>query len=699
MAQSSKYLRLDEDVLMEFIYHDQSSEGLLNAEIENDDNGSQLKFLNSVSGDSSSNRFLVHELGADVVNFNVTVVSGIMYINGFSSRELQLRNGKTYKFNLSDSSIDNPSGFSLPGPIVYNAVTEVRTYNPLANGTFSYGYTDASSNILKGGTIQIANKANSLYSVPQQETGNSIRTGVNQGGRYLAVPSLLDNKFALVDNSLEYLDSSEWLGDSSSTFDNIIPTGDVTDVVYDTIRLHLRSGYNFNARGFEGFLFQVKSSRVNGGENAFTSIAYLNESNFENQNPNPFTMGDSMFSKYIEIKVPSLVHMFDSSINLDFQNEFFDTVSSGNELESSSNYNVSFKLIGSITSENIDDGTGTSTQYSQRYINTVEETNTVVSSEDEYTDISVNVSEPTNYDYFEIFGTKNGSQSNFESYVNGRIQTSSDDISVFYEIEISEQVGLNYINTYKTTFVHTNNFDQAILFRPVILNSAISNNFLVRVTMRIYNETDNTQIVKIGSVIHNRPKKYGKQLEKINVEGLNNPVIYNKIQNTAVNSDLSNFVNSVRPDISETKYVIVAVDNYNVVAASNELVGKSAEGVSLGDAKFKELGECVVNINTASSSLIRFTLANLVDGDLRAIDLTGAEDIKLVVSNGMKDYSKSHNPSFIGIDNSNGEVMFKIDKWFANKFNGIGSEGTFYITLNHGNDNSSTLYNGKIKVV
>jgi hypothetical protein len=696
MAQSSKYLRLDEDVLLEFIYHDQSSPS--DAEIENDNNGSKLKFLNSIAGDDTSNRFLVHELGADVVNFDVTISSDTIFINGFGLRELQLRNSKTYKFNLSDSSIDNPTGFLIDGA-TYNPSSKILTYTPSANGKFSYKYTNTAGLLHGIGTINVANKANSLYAVPLQDTGNSIRTGVNQGGRYLAVPSLLDNKFALVGNSLEYLDSDEWLGDNSTTFDTVIPDSTVGSVVYDTIRLHLRSGYNFNARGFEGFLFQVKSSKVGGGENAFTSIAYLNESNFENQNPNPFTMGDSMFSKYIEIKVPSLVHMFDSSINLDFQNEFFDVVSSGNELDSSSNYNVSFKLIGSITTENIDDGTGTSTQYSQRYINTVEETNTVVSSEDEFTDISVNVSEPSSFDYFEIFGTKNGSQSNFESYVNGRIQTSSDDISVFYEIEISEQVGLNYINTYKTTFVHTDNFDQAILFRPVILNSAISNNFLVRVTMRIYNETDNTQIVKVGSAIHNRPKKYGKQLEKINVEGLNNPVIYNKIQNTSVNNDLSNFVNSVRPEISETKYVIVAVDNYNVVAASNELIGNSAEGTPLGDATFKEPGECVVNINTAASSLVRFTLANLVDGDLRAIDLTGAENIKLVINNGSDNYEKSHDPSFVGIDNSSGEVMFKIDKLFANKFNGVGSEGTFYITLNHGSNNTSTLYNGKIKVV
>jgi len=696
MAQSSKYARLDEDVLMEFIYHDQSVDNIQDYVIENDNNGSELKFLNSIEGDSTSKRFLVHELGADVVNFTVTVSDGFLYINNLASRELQLRNGKTYKFDVSHSSIDNPEGFSLPGVLTYNAAAGVHTYNPSTNGTFSYGYTDLSSNILKGGVITVANKANSLYSVPLQETGNTISAdGI---GRFQAVPSLVDNKFALLNDSLEYLDSAEWLGDKSSDFSTANHT-DIDSVVYDTVRLHLRSGYNFNARGYEGFLFQVKSNRVDGTENIFSSIVYLNASNFENQNPNPFTMGDSMFSKYIEIKVPSLIGMFNASLNADFQDDFYGAVSSGNELDATSNYNVSFKLIGSVTTEDIDDGTSSSTTYAQKYINVVDTTDMVVAKEDEFSDISVNVIEPSKLDYFEINGTKNGSQSNFESYVNGRIQTSSDDISVFYEIEVSEQIGLNYINTYKTTFVHSSNFDKSILFRPVILNSAISSNFLIRVTMRIYNETDNTQIVKVASVIHNRPKKYGKQLEKINVEGIDAPVIYNKLKNTSVNRELNSFVNSVRPNLSETKYVVVALDKYNVVAASTAMVKGIQLPVSLGDSEFKAEGECEVKISNASSSNVRFSIANLINGDLIAIDLVGAEDIQLVIDYNGNKQQISQDASFPGISNSDGEVVFKIDRMIANGFNGIGSTGTFYITLNYGNDNSSMLYSGKIKVI
>ena len=108
MAESSKYARLDEDILMEFMYHDQSNTAKYT--IENDDNGSQLRFLN-LDNVATGPRQLIHELGADVVNFAVTTNGTFTYINAFSGRHLVLKNGKTYKFNLSDATVDNPSSF------------------------------------------------------------------------------------------------------------------------------------------------------------------------------------------------------------------------------------------------------------------------------------------------------------------------------------------------------------------------------------------------------------------------------------------------------------------------------------------------------------------------------------------------------------------------------------------------------------
>jgi len=83
MAQSSKFARIDEDVLIEFIYHDQSDTPL--AEIENDDNGSKLKYISKDISDASAQKFLVHEIGGSVVNFIVSVetANNTVVINNF----------------------------------------------------------------------------------------------------------------------------------------------------------------------------------------------------------------------------------------------------------------------------------------------------------------------------------------------------------------------------------------------------------------------------------------------------------------------------------------------------------------------------------------------------------------------------------------------------------------------------------------
>ena len=205
MAQSSKFARLDEDVLLEFIYHDQSATD--NAKIENDENGSQLKYLNT-SNTNSADRMLIHELGSDVVNFTVNVANGYVYVNNFASRELILKNGMTYKFNLNDASIDNQSGFYING-VAQTPVGGIVTYSPNTNGIYTYSYENTLGTSFVGGNLVVGDRANSLYARPEQETGNSIKTAPGEVGRYYAVPTDNSNTLALLGNDLDYLNSQE----------------------------------------------------------------------------------------------------------------------------------------------------------------------------------------------------------------------------------------------------------------------------------------------------------------------------------------------------------------------------------------------------------------------------------------------------------------------------------------------------------
>lgn len=687
MAQSSKFIGLDQDILLEFIYHDQQVDQVDNAKIENDDNGSQLKYINTVSNNTDATRFLVHELGADVVNFTVEIKNGFVYINNFASRQLLLKNGKTYKFDLSDNTIDNPGGFTIPGATT-TLIGNVLTFTPNTNQTLEYTYENLNGNNFTGGQIIVGNRANSLYAQPEQETGNSIKTAPGEIGRFYALPTEQENEWALLENDLSYLDSTDWQGTNSSELD-VVDTSDVQHVYYDTIRLHLKTGYSFNGRGYEGFLFQVRVPRVNGEYGYFTSVVYLNSSNFEIQNPKPFTLAGASYSKYIEIKVPSLVHMNTPFKNEEFNQTFFGT--GDGVITNSVNYQIKLNLI-----QEVKDISG------NQIIEIADETGLTLAQEDEFADLTVTVKEKEGEDYFLIYGEKDGSQAAFENYINGRIQNSGDDIVVFYDVEVSEQIGLNYINTYQNSFVQVSQFDQPNLFRPVILNSSTSSNFLLRVAMRIYNETDNTQIVKFASLIYPRPKKYGRNMSKINLSRNFTPtVVYNQLPNTSVNRELNQFVNSIRPNIGETKYVPVALDTYGIVAGSTPVNLDGTEINSNQEIEYLAEGESVMTLSKVSDNFIKFSIAQPKGDALQSISLVNADNIILIIKSGNVEQQINHNPTFPDIDLGNGEVFFKVPKSVAIRFDQADTnieQDKFYINLKNG-ETESLLYYGKVNII
>jgi hypothetical protein len=688
MAKSSRFVKLDDDVLLEFMYHDQSTPDLV--KIENDDNGSQIKYLNTVDADNSASRFLIHELGADVVEFTVTTASGYVVINNFASRMLLLKNGSTYKFDLDNITINNLAGFNIPGGNGYlDGTTYV--YTPTTNGKYAYEYSNLAGTDFIGGEIQVSDRASSLFSVPLADTGNDIRTATGQSGRYYAVPTDESSTWALLGNNLTYLNSTEWAGTNSSDLQPV-PTGDVEAVWYDTIKLHLRTGYSFFGRGYDGFLFQTKVKRNSGIYNYFNSTVYLNSSNFEIQNPNPFILGESSYSKYIEIKVPSLVQMFSTLDipNEEFKNTFFGA-SGTNSIPTTANYEFDFKLIDSVV-----------TIGGYDYINVAEGKSLTLSQEDEYTDIAVHVEHATDGDYFKIYGTYNGNQASFENYITGRIANSNDDITLFYEVQVAEQLGLNYINTFNNTFTQTSNYEEAIVFRPVILNSSVSSNFLLSVNLRIYNETDNTQIVKTASLIYAEPKRYGKKLLKLALNSNFAPsIVYNTLPNTSVNRELNQFVNSIRPSVGETKYVPVALDTYRIMGGSTSVTVDGAAVNDMTSIDYKKEGDGIITLSKVSDNYIKFKVAQ-PDGDsMKSVSLVNAEDLILIIKSGTIEQQISHDPSFPGVDLGVGEVFFKVPKSVAVRFDQSDTNqfaDKFYINIKNGST-ESLLYYGNVNIV
>ena len=687
MAQSSRYFYLDSDILLEFIYHDQGNPS--NYQIEVDDNGSEVKFLDTVKGDASQQRHLINELGSAVVNFDVTSVSGYLAVENFAARTLLLQNGKTYKFNLS--ALPNPELFTIGGSLgiySYSSTTQIGQFTPTQNGTVSYTYEG-----LKGGKVIVDTRANPLFASPDENTGNDINQTI---GRYHAVQSdSTGTKYALLGydstgdyDMFNYINNNvNWAGGNETDLLNsqTNATANINYIKYDSIRLHLRSGYSFSARGYEGFLFQIGAKRTSGISNYLTQLVYLNTSNYEYANPKPFILGETLYSKFIEIKVPTLIDQ-----NAEFEDLFYGDGSIGSsDLDPTSNYNVTFKLIDKLETLNGYD-----------YFITGEENRFTISREDEFQDFTVVIEDATDGDYFKIYGEKDNSIGNFEAYILNQITSTSDDITVLFDVDVFENIGTTEVKTFQTTYTQYEDFNTPIVFRPVIVNSNIASSFSIDVTMKIWNQTDNTQIVKRASLSINQAAKYGKRLSKLKIDSPNQLTeVYNVLPQLASSKIVAGIFTDNLP--RTVKYVPAFVERHNVIASSAKIqFDSSNENImtqsitEVDTSAFKSEGDLVINI-PPFTSYYKFVIAKKKEDDVELVSFENAEHLVMTFGDG-KQKLKFNHISNKDINMGEGEVLFKISEANANTIRGM-KNSTFYISVNNGVDDTMIL-SGKFNI-
>lgn len=663
MAESSRYYKIDNDILLEFIYHDQSDTSPY--EIEVDDNGSEIKILDTIQGDSTKTRHLIHELGSLVVNFDVTEDGAYVAIEQFAARTLLLESGKTYKFNLS--TLSTPSDFSITGTNNgAGLVGNTFVYIPANTGSYEYKLTN-----FIGGKITVGNIANPLFATPDEETGNSIVTGSGSIERYHAV-SISENKYALLDSTDIFIDSVEWNGSNSTQLlaSQANATSVVNKIKYDKVRLHLRSGFSFAARGYEGFLFEVKTNRTSGIQNFLTQIAYLNTSSFEIKNPRPFILSETLYSNFIEVKLPTVKSQYS-----DFEDLFYDDGTGASDLDTTSNYDVSLKLI-----DTLEDNVGID------YIYTAEETNFTVSKEDEFQDFTIVVEEANDGDYFKIYGEKDNSGADFEAYIINRIATSSDDISVIFDIIVNEQIGTSYIETYATSITQTQDFEEPIQFRPIIQNANNAASFMIDVTMRIYNQTDNTQIVKRGSLIETNAPKYGKRMMKVNIASSANLTrVYNTLPNLQAARNTAQVINASLPK-SQVKYAPAFIERLNVVVNVGNVTIDDGQISSINNSNGLEI--------SPFDTYIKFSVSKIDNGERKSISFTNLKSVRLNFVDGIYFNNVT---SFKDVDASKGEVLFKIDKSNAAKLQGMNNK-KYYISIDNGST-ETMLFKGEYTAI
>ena len=88
--------------------------------------------------------------------------------------------------------------------------------------------------------------------------------------------------------------------------------------------------------------------------------------------------------------------------------------------------------------------------------------------------------------------------------------------------------------------------------------------------MRIYNQTDNTQIVKRASLILNQAGKYGKKLSALKINSPNVMTeVYNILPNLSGNKVIKSLITDSLP--RSVKVVPAFIERHNIIASSSRV--------------------------------------------------------------------------------------------------------------------------------
>ena len=322
-----------------------------------------------------------------------------------------------------------------------------------------------------------------------------------------------NTQYVSLDTSIgvPYNDFDPLLTDSAQLLQTFSPQ---LDVAYDKMKIHFVAGFNFE--GFDGIVFEALAPRRDNVMMNFASINFL-KTDTPVFNPDPLLLADKLYATYIEWRVPSLF----------FMNNLFTTADPNG---------VAYKITegqGFIGTPPITlRATGiyeTIVENAYSFYN-MEEINSVsILARDIYSNLYAVVKEADDGDYFTLHGEVTGSSlSNFIAQLN----SSGGNYVVFYEISVVEQVGTVFATTSTQVFTQNGDFDEPILYRPIIKNANTAVSFSINLSMRLFNKADSTQIIKNAKLTSFDAQRYGKQMLTLNLLVVPTVAnVYNQINN------------------------------------------------------------------------------------------------------------------------------------------------------------------------
>ena len=313
------------------------------------------------------------------------------------------------------------------------------------------------------------------------------------------------------DIGVPYNDYSPALTDSVDLLQTFNPQ---LDVAYDKVRVHFVAGFSFE--GFDGIVFEVLTPRRDGVMMNLSSINFL-KTDTPTFNPDPLLLADKLYATFIEWRVPSLFFMNNAFVSAD-PNGLAYRITEGQGFIGTPPITLRATGIYETITENA------YSFYNMQEINSVS-----ILNRDIYDNLYAEVKQSTAGDYYELSGQVVGSTfSNFIAQLN----SSGGQYIVFHEIQVTEQIGLTFTQTSFQVFTQDNDFDEPVLFRPIIKNANSAISFSINYVLRLYNKADATQIIKNANLTSFEPQKYGPQMLTLNLGVVPTVAnVYNQINN------------------------------------------------------------------------------------------------------------------------------------------------------------------------
>ena len=260
------------------------------------------------------------------------------------------------------------------------------------------------------------------------------------------------------------------------------------------------------------------------------------------------------------------------------------------------------------------------------------------------------------------------------------------------------------IRTGEQEFIQDSDFGEANTFRPVLKFGGSALSYKLNYTLQIFNTTTNSTIEKSGSYVSFEPQKYGKELLKLNTR--DNIQVFNvfnkKPITTIVNTSSATISNGIESTdlysknltaFKQVKSVYSGVTEVNIDSEGKITPSVNPDSVT----NIRGQGTATVYISPFDTFLQFSLYEQIEDKSFRSIDLNKVGTIFMNFTNKKGEIIKIESTKNKNVDESKGQVLFRIKSDLYNQVINSGND-IFFITCKVGkNSPESPLYTGRYK--